>query len=357
MSESARLAALRRYGILDTEPEEAFDRIVHLARALFDMPVALVSLIDERRQWFKARAGIAVTETPRSWAFCNHAIQQTDPMIVRDARNDPRFADNPLVMGAPFVRFYAGAPIRTPNHEAIGTVCVLSPAPDMPFSAIDEARLASLAGIVSHELELRLAVRRSERYAANLEILCGEIHNQVANSLQLIADVLEFQISTTRDTAAAAALKNALGRIGAVGRVHRQLRQQSSNASGDTKSYMGSLLRTLWRGLAPESADRRIEVEIPDNLMLSTDLLPRLGMAATELAIRGLNLGRGNVKFAIVPAPAGIVLSVEVDGWLPTAGTAIQGWSDFQLIEMLAGDDAVTLDPARPGLVSVHMRF
>lgn len=356
MPESARLAALRRYRILDTEPEEAFDRIVHLARALFDMPVALVSLIDERRQWFKARAGIAVTETPRSWAFCNHAIQQTDPMIVRDARSDPRFADNPLVMGSPYVRFYAGAPIRAPNHEAIGTVCVLSPDPDMPFSAIDEGRLASLAGIVSHELELRLAVRRSERYAANLEILCGEIHNQVANSLQLIADVLEFQIATARDASATVALKNALGRIGAVGRVHRQLRQQSSNEIGDTKSYVGSLLRTLWLGLAPNAEDRRIEVDIPDQLMLSTDLLPRLGMAATELAIRSLNLGRGSVRFAIAPAPGGIVLSVEVDGWLPTTDAAMQGWTDFRLIEMLAGDDAVSIDPARPGWVSVHMR-
>lgn len=119
---------------------------------------------------------------------------------------------------------------------------------------------------------------------------------------------------------------------------------------------MGSLLRTLWLGLAPNAEDRRIEVDIPDQLMLSTDLLPRLGMAATELAIRSLNLGRGSVRFAIAPAPGGIVLSVEVDGWLPTTDAAMQGWTDFRLIEMLAGDDAVSIDPARPGWVSVHMR-
>lgn len=355
-AEAQRLAALRRYRVLDTEPEESFDRIVHLACDLFDMPMALVSLIDDKRQWFKARAGIEIQETPRSWAFCNEAIQQQAPLVVPDARNDPRFAANPLVLGEPFIRFYAGASIRTPDHQAIGTVCVLSPDLQTGFTAKDQQRLASLADIVSNELELRLAARRAERYASNLEVLSQEIHNQIANSLQLIMDVLEMQMRSSRDPTVTAALRNALTRMAAVGSVHQQLRQQSSSERADAKAYMGIMLRAVWRGLAPEATDRAISVDIPDDLMLPTDLLPRLGMAATELVMNSLRHGQGAIAVGVVPVPGGIELAVTDEGQGIPGTPADRGGLGFRLIRMLAGENAVTVDPANPRRVTVAMR-
>ena len=154
LDEAERLAALRRYEILDTPPEPAFDRIVRLASHVLGAPISLVSLIDESRQWFKARRGIDATQTPRSMAFCAHAILGDDVLVVPDARADRRFADNPLVTGDPNIRFYAGAPLRTPEGHRLGTLCVID---RRPRELDDEKRalLADLSTLVVDELELR----------------------------------------------------------------------------------------------------------------------------------------------------------------------------------------------------------
>lgn len=154
LDEAERLAALRRYEILDTPPEPAFDRIVRLASHVLGAPISLVSLIDESRQWFKARRGIDASQTPRSMAFCAHAILSDDVLVVPDARADRRFADNPLVTGDPNIRFYAGAPLRTPEGHRLGTLCVID---RRPRDLDDEKRglLADLSSLVVDELELR----------------------------------------------------------------------------------------------------------------------------------------------------------------------------------------------------------
>ncbi|WP_158287579.1 sensor histidine kinase [Falsiroseomonas bella] len=169
-AEAERLAALHRYHILDTPDEEPFNRVALLARDLFDTPIALVSFIDEERQWFKARVGLSVQQTPREWAFCTHAIASgEDVFVVPDARQDPRFADNPLVTDAPSIRFYAAAPLRTPDGFNLGTVCVISDKPRPEgISAVQRRWLGTLAGLASDELELRLQARRA-REAAEAE--------------------------------------------------------------------------------------------------------------------------------------------------------------------------------------------
>jgi PAS domain S-box-containing protein len=128
-TEAARLAALRAYGVLDTPPEPQFDGIVRLARTICGTPVALVSLVDAERQWFKARAGIEATETPLNHSFCAHAIGEREILVIPDLTLDPRTRDNPLVTGAAHMRFYAGAVLRTPRGEALGALCVIDTRP------------------------------------------------------------------------------------------------------------------------------------------------------------------------------------------------------------------------------------
>lgn len=150
--EKRRLAALDRLGILDTPPEERFERLTRIAKQHYGVKTALFSVLDEERQWFKSRQGLDVSETPRSVAFCDYAIQQDKALVVEDATKDPRFNTNPLVTGAPFIRFYAGMPIREPSGFKIGTICIIDDSPRQ-FTEIDLDILRSLASIIEDELE------------------------------------------------------------------------------------------------------------------------------------------------------------------------------------------------------------
>nr|WP_145552490.1 GAF domain-containing protein [Variovorax boronicumulans] len=149
--EPARLQALQELMILDTPPEERFDRVVRFAAEQLDMPMALVSLIDGERQWFKSRVGMDIAQTGRDIAFCAHAILQSETFIVEDASRDDRFADNPLVTGAPHIRFYAGAPISAPNGQRLGTLCVLDRQP-RTLGKVELAVLEALRTLVNEAL-------------------------------------------------------------------------------------------------------------------------------------------------------------------------------------------------------------
>ena len=149
-AEKARLADLAALAVLDTGQEDDYDRATRLAAGLFDAPIALVSLVDDQRQWFKSKVGLAVSETPREHAFCAHAI--TDPrqvMVVNDATQDARFADNPLVVGDPSIRFYAGAPLVTSWGHAIGTICVIDSRP----REVDDQQLEALRKLAEEVVE------------------------------------------------------------------------------------------------------------------------------------------------------------------------------------------------------------
>lgn len=151
VNEHERLAALRSLRILDTLPEERFDRVTRMARRLFEVPIALVSMVDENRQWFKSCVGLDVLETERRVSFCGHAIPQNGVLVVEDALLDERFCDNPLVTGEPHIRFYAGQPLRTLGGQALGTPCIIDKQP-RKFEAGDIEILADLAGMVEREL-------------------------------------------------------------------------------------------------------------------------------------------------------------------------------------------------------------
>jgi len=157
--EEMRLAALHSYEILDTPNEARFDRIVRMASRLFGSPIALISLVDRDRQWFKAAVGLSAKETPRNISFCTHAIQQRDVFIVPDAAADPRFADNPLVVNEPRIGFYAGAPILTPGGHAIGTVCVIDNQPWTDFPEFAKEALQDYAAAIMDWLEADRQIR------------------------------------------------------------------------------------------------------------------------------------------------------------------------------------------------------
>ncbi len=152
--EDQRLRDLERYGLFESDSDEHFDRILDLTAAIFQTPIVALSLVEADRQWFLARRGLDVRETPREMAFCAHAIVHDDVMVVPDARDDERFRSNPLVFADPHIRFYAGAPLQTPEGHNLGTLCVIDREP-RELSAEQRAVLHRLAQLAMRELELR----------------------------------------------------------------------------------------------------------------------------------------------------------------------------------------------------------
>ncbi len=167
-NEADRLVALHRYGILDTPADPRFDRIVALAARLLDMPIALVTLVDAERQWFKARQGVDLAETPRDISFCTHAVSDGSMLEVPDAIQDARFIDNPLVTGDPGIRFYAGAPLLDENGHALGTLCVIDRKPRR-LSEEQRALLSDLAGMAQDAMQLHRALLEAEQARAEAE--------------------------------------------------------------------------------------------------------------------------------------------------------------------------------------------
>jgi GAF domain-containing protein len=176
--EAARIAALNRYAILDSEPEESFDDLVVLAAHVCKTPIALLSLVDDHRQWFKSKVGVEASETPKEISVCAHAIQQQDLFIVPDMRADARFRENPLVVGEPHIRFYAGAPLVNEDGFALGALCVVDREP-RELDEEQKAALQSLSRLALRQMELRknlqmlkeaLSDRTREEHAREMEI-------------------------------------------------------------------------------------------------------------------------------------------------------------------------------------------
>ena len=191
-NEAKRLKVLWQYDVLDTVPEEVFDDLTELAAYICEAPIAMISLIDEDRQWFKAKVGVSVNETCRDISFCAHAIVNEGLFVVPDASRDERFKHNPLVTADPRIRFYAGAPLITPDGHAMGTLCVLDKVP-RALRPEQEKALRVLAHHVMTQLELRRHARELAQAHRNGHEVRNELGEARAEIAKLRRELARFR--------------------------------------------------------------------------------------------------------------------------------------------------------------------
>ena len=189
VNEAGRLAALDSYGILDTPPEQAYDDFTQLAASICGVPIALISLIDKDRQWFKSKIGLEPPETPREQAFCAHAIVDNQLLVVADAANDKRFEGNPLVTGVPHIRFYAGAPLVTASGHGLGTLCVIDRIP-RELTGEQLASLQALSRQLMAQLELRRALGLLTEAERAKKIFVAHVSHELRTPLTSIRGAL-----------------------------------------------------------------------------------------------------------------------------------------------------------------------
>jgi two-component sensor histidine kinase len=286
--ERDRLEALRSYRIIDTPPEPAFDSLAQVAARVCQTPVAVINLIEDQRQWFKAEIGLGVRETPLNVSICAKTILQPGLLVVRDLTQDPRFDCNPLVTGEPRFRFYAGALLEDPNGLPLGTLCVLDYVP-RDLSDDHAFVLQTLANQVMSQLELRRAMaERAAALAASREaeqrqtLLVRELHHRIRNSLAMIQSLLGATARTT----------------GSVAEFYRSFSARISSLASTqtllTDDYWQTapLRELVLKEFRPFAQERqpRLTVSGPE-IGLSADLAVPVGMALHELSINAAKYG------------------------------------------------------------------
>jgi len=312
-AEAERLAALRKYDILDSPPDGAFDRITAVAASIFSAPISIISLVDHDRIWFKSHHGVDVQEIGRDPGLCASAIMQDSAWIVNDAKADARTLVNPLVAGEFGLRFYVGAPLRTQDGFNLGTLCVIDREPrEATESQI--AQLTDLASVVMDQMELRLSARSTvtelQKAIAEKEMMAKEADHRVKNSLQLVSSLLAVQ-SRDAGEEAAEQLTQAASRVSAVGRVH-QLVYQNRDSGGNVSCL--DYLRRVCADLSALLDKGDIVVEGEELLLPAKHVVP-LGLIVTEMVTNAAKHGARNVTVSLaVDASGRNALSVTDDG-------------------------------------------
>ncbi|NNE50887.1 MAG: GAF domain-containing protein [Sulfitobacter sp.] len=241
--EDTRLALLRGYNILDTAPEKDFDEITALAAALCDVPIALVSLVEEDRQWFKASVGTDMAETQIEQSICAHAIASGDFLEIEDTTQDPRTVDNRLVTGEDKIRFYAGALLRDESGLPLGTLCVLDRKP-RKLTALQRQSVIVLARQVMRQIELRRAL-------AAAEMLRKEVDHRVKNSLQSLEALIRIQARAERSDEAKNALEAVRRRLAMVSQLHEALYLSDAGAAVNIAPFLEKVLRSASMQMPP----------------------------------------------------------------------------------------------------------
>ena len=327
--EERRLQVLRRYDVLDTPPDGAFDRVTSLAARLFDVPIAIVTLVDRDRIWFKSKQGVDVDEIGRDPGLCASAILQNGPWLLPDASVDPRSMANPLVAGELGLRFYFGVPLRTWDGHNLGTLCVIDQKP-RDVSAAEIEHLNDLATLVMDQMELRLTARTA---IAQREMLLRELHHRVKNNLQILLSIVGSDERRARSVETVSFMRSLRGRVLAMSSAHDAMRDAETLGRGRTGELLEQLSQTVGAALGSEG---EIVTEIEDHEVTSEVLLP-LALMLNELLTNaykhGLLGGRGRIDVRFVRTGDGYELCVRDDG---------PGFSDSDVAQTSSGLSFVT---------------
>lgn len=286
-NEAERMAAVRRYDILDSPPDGAFDRITALAARRFGVPIAIVSIVDEDRIWFKSHHGLPVQQIDREPGLCASAILGDTPYLIEDARSDPRSLANPLVAGDFGLRFYAAVPLTTSDGHNLGTLCVIDKEPRaIAQEQIED--LKDLASVVMDQLELGLAARRA---VGKANLMGKEIDHRVMNSLQFVSGLLTMQSRSPEVGEAANHLQQAANRVAAVAQVHRHFYVDAAEEVSCV-----AYLRRLCNDLAG-ILDREIVVDGDEAMVPAISIQP-IGLITNELVTNAAKHGAGRIEVA-----------------------------------------------------------
>ena len=319
LNEHQRMLAVRRYEILDTPPDGMFDRITAMAARRFNVPIAIISIVDTDRIWFKSQQGAPVAQIDRDPGLCASAILTSDPYIIEDASTDIRSLANPLVAGEFGLRFYAAVPLQTSDGFNLGTLCVIDKEPrTIDQGQIDD--LKDLASVVMDQMELRLSARN---LLAKSETLSREIDHRVMNSLQFVASLLTLQSRSADLSDAASQLKVAASRVNTVALIHRHFLACDSNDPVSCVEYLQRLCEDL-----AEVLGREIVVE-GDNGSVPARTIQSIGLIVNELVTNAAKHGEGIITVSLVSEDAQRVLTVtDQGGGLP---------ADFDLATVKTG--------------------
>ncbi len=349
VDEPQRMEAVRRYNILDTPPDGAFDRITSLAARRFNVPIAIISIVDTDRIWFKSHHGLPVEQIDREPGLCASAIMKAEPYILENAATDLRSLANPLVAGDFGLRFYVGVPLRTSDGFNLGTLCVIDRQP-RPIGQGEIDDLEDLASIVMDQMELRLSAKNA---VCKAETLAQEIDHRVMNSLQFISGMLAMQ-SRTLGGDAASQLEIAANRVATVARVHHHF---SAEIVGDGIACLPFIARLCddLSGILGAS----IKVE-GDEEEVSAKTMQSVGLIVNELVTNAAKHGQGAISVSYVVSGDGRVLTVSDQGegippeFDPTTAKSGLGMKVVGLLaKQLGGTFTASLGPNGRGSVFV----
>jgi signal transduction histidine kinase len=335
-NEAERLHALRRYQILDTPSEVAFDRLTALAARLLDVPIAQVTLVDEHRQWFKASHGAPRGETPRKLSFCAHAILQDDVLSVSDATNDPRFSNNALVTGDPKIRAYAGAQIKSADGFNLGTVCAIDTVP-REFTPEQREILHELAAIAADEMELRLAIEERTHIAHELhesleklrktEAQRDDLTNMIIHDLRSPLTTVKGYVDALAMTAGDKLNADEAKCVTEAQRGANDLREMISTLLDVSRFESGEMplkidnhdaakiLQDAARRFEPVLKDRTFHCEAPNDLTLNcdADVIRRVLENLIGNAVK-FTKSDGTIRVSVEPNCANVKISVADNG-------------------------------------------
>ena len=274
-----RLAALRSYGILDTPRERGFDEVVELIAEICETPIAVVNLIDEHRQWFKAEVGLGVRETPLATSICAHVILMPGLTVVPDLLGDQRFCENPLCVNEPNLRFYAGMCLQTDDGLPLGTLCVLDTRP-RELSELQKSAIMVMGRQVMRQIQLTTALKQSD-------LLRQEVDHRVKNSLSIVKSLLALQGRQSKNADVKAELGAASNRISAIAEVHDQLQRYSLSNTVEVRRFLEGLGSAV---AATVGAGANITIAAPQAYIAAADAIS-VGLMVNELVTNAIRHG------------------------------------------------------------------